>query len=98
VEGAYIRYIDPESCAQAAGLQLGDIIYRFGAMDVYSRDDLQAAVRSYHAGDTVEMGVYRNQQYLTIMVTLDENIPEGASHDGRSEFAPLSYQSYSSPF
>ena len=98
VEGAYIRYIDPESCAQAAGLQLGDVIYRFGAMDVYSRDDLQAAVRSYHAGDTVEMGVYRNQQYLTIMVTLDENIPESVSHDGRSEVAPLSYQSYSSPF
>ena len=98
VEGAYIRYIDPDSCAQAAGLQLGDVIYRFGAMDVYSRDDLQAAVRSYHAGDTVEMGVYRNQQHLTIMVTLDENVPEGARGDGHSELAPVSYHSYSSPF
>ena len=98
VEGAYIRYIDPESCAQAAGLQLGDVIYRFGAMDVYSRDDLQAAVRSYHAGDTVEMGVYRNQQHLTIMVTLDENIPESAGRDNRSEPAPVSYQGYNSPF
>lgn len=95
VEGAYIRYIDPGSCADTAGLQLGDVIYRFGDLDVYSRDDLQAAVRSYHAGDTVEMGVYRNQQHLTIMVTLDEDVPENANNGNA---APVAYQRYSNQF
>ena len=76
VEGAYIRYIVPGSCAETAGLQVGDVIYRFGDLEVLSRDDLQAAVRSYHAGDTVEMAVFREQEHMTIMVTLDEDVPD----------------------
>lgn len=95
VEGAYIRYIEPDSCAEAAGLRLGDVVYRFGDLDVFSRDDLQAAVRSYHAGDTVEMGVYRDQQHLTVMVTLDEDIPESDS-DGKATL--MAYGGYMSPF
>ncbi|MBQ3256294.1 MAG: trypsin-like peptidase domain-containing protein [Oscillospiraceae bacterium] len=75
VEGAYIRFIAPGSCAETAGLKTGDVVYRFGALEVLSRDDLQAAVRSYHAGDTVEMTVFREGEHLTIMVTLDEDIP-----------------------
>jgi serine protease Do len=95
VEGAYIRYIEPGSCAEACGLQLGDVIYRFGNFDVYSRDELQAAVRSYHAGDTVELSVYRNQQHLTILVTLDEDIPDNSQ---TVQPDSISYKSYASPF
>ena len=71
------------------------MIYRFGDLDVYSRDDLQAAVRSYHAGDTVELSVFRNKQHLTILVTLDEDIPvtDEVVHPG-----PISYRHYSSSF
>ena len=95
VEGAYIRYIDPGSCAEACGLQLGDVIYRFGDFDVYTRDELQAAVRSYHAGDTVELSVYRNQKHLTILVTLDEDIP---TDQEVSLPGTISHKSYTSPF
>lgn len=95
VEGAYIRYIQPGSCAEKSGLQLGDVIYRLGDLDVYSRDDLQAAIRSYHAGDTVELGVYRNQQHLTVMVTLDEDIPETVSQPTPG---PVAYSRYNSSF
>jgi len=95
VEGAYIRYIEPGSCADKSGLLLGDVIYRFGDLDIYSRDDLQAAIRSYHAGDTVELSVYRNQQHLTIMVTLDEDIPETVSPPAPG---PVAYGRYSSAF
>ena len=76
VEGAYIRFIAPDSCAEKAGLRPGDVIYRFGDLEVLSRDDLQAAVRSYHAGDTVELGVFREGSHITIMVTLDEDVPD----------------------
>lgn len=95
VEGAYIRYIEPRSCAEKSGLMLGDVIYRFGDLDVYSRDDLQAAIRSYHAGDTVELSVYRNQQHLTIMVTLDEDIPETVTQPTPG---PVAYSRYASAF
>lgn len=95
VEGAYIRYIQPHSCAEKAGLMLGDVIYRFGDLDIYSRDDLQAAIRSYHAGDTVELGVYRNQKHITVMVTLDEDIPETVNQPTPG---PVAYRHYASPF
>ena len=95
VEGAYIRYIEAGSCADTAGLMLGDVIYRFGDLDVSSRDELQAAIRSYHAGDTVELGVFRNQKHLTVMVTLDEDIPENVTQPTPG---PVSYSHYSSPF
>ena len=95
VEGAYIRYIEPGSCADKSGLMLGDVIYRLGDLDVYSRDDLQAAIRSYHAGDTVELSVYRDRQHLTVMVTLDEDIPETVSQPTPG---PVAYQGYHSSF
>lgn len=95
VEGAYIRYIEMGSCAEKAGLKLGDVIYQFGDLDIYNRDDLLSAIRSYHAGDTVELTVYRNQQHLTILVTLDEDIPETESTPNPG---PVGYQRYSALF
>lgn len=87
VEGAYLRYIEPESCAERAGLQLGDVIYRFGDLDIFDRDSLKAAVHSYHAGDTVELSVYREGEHLTIKVTLSEDTSTDASQD--SAYAPI---------
>lgn len=95
MEGALLRYIEPGSCAETAGLQIGDVIYRFGDLDIYSRDDLQAAIRSYHAGDTVELSVYRSQQHMTIIVTLDEDIPETAQTQVSPSPGPVSYSPYS---
>jgi len=98
VQGAYIRYIDPGSCAETAGLELGDVIYRFGDLDVATRDDLQAAVKSYHAGDTVDMQVYRDSQHLTISVTLDEDIPEGAAPSAPPVPGPVAYSRFANSF
>lgn len=95
VEGAYIRYVEAGSCADTAGLLPGDVIYRFGTLDVLTRDDLQTAVRSYHAGDTVEMAVYRDNRHLTIMVTLDEDVPVTVSAGNASM---LGYQQSVSVF
>lgn len=89
VEGAYLRYIEPGSSAEVAGLQLGDVIYRFGDLDIYDRESLKSAVRSYHAGDTVELSVYRDGQHLTIMVTLGEDTSDGATKDPTT--APIAY-------
>lgn len=90
VEGAYVRFIAPDSCAEKAGLHPGDVIYRFGDLEVLSRDDLQAAVRSYHAGDTVELGVFRDGSHITVMVTLDEDIPDNGT--------TASYESFNGTF
>jgi len=95
IEGALLRYIQPGSCAETAGLQVGDVIHRFGDLDVRTRDDLQAAIRSYHAGDTVELGVYRDREYVTVIVTLDEDIPETAQAEVAVNPGPASYRPYS---
>ena len=89
VEGAYLRFIEPDSCAEHAGLQLGDVIYRFGDLDIYDRESLKAAVHSYHAGDTVELSVYRNGQHLTILVTLSEDTSTESAQD--SSYAPIAH-------
>ena len=81
VEGAYLRYIEPNSCADRAGLQLGDVIYRFGDLDIFDRDSLKAAVHSYHAGDTVALSVYREGEHLTIQVTLSEDTSTDTEQD-----------------
>ena len=98
VEGALLRYIAPDSCAEQAGLQVGDIVYRFGNFEVLSKEDLQAAVRSYHAGDTVELQIYRNYQHITVIVTLDESIPDTARTNGAGNPEPMSYLPYDSRF
>lgn len=94
IEGALLRYIEPGSCAETAGLQVGDVIYRMGDLDVTNRDQLQAAVRSYHAGDTVALGVYRAREYITVIVTLDEDIPETAQTDTSPSPGPVAHSPY----
>ena len=62
-------------CAQEAGLSLGDVILSIGGTAVTDTNTLNALMYSYHAGDTVELKVYRNGQQLTITMTLGEATP-----------------------
>lgn len=72
VEGAFIRTIEPGSCAEKAGLQTADIIIKLGDEPITSQEDLLAAKSAYSAGDSVEITVYRQGQELTFTVVFDE--------------------------
>ena len=67
------------SPAQAAGLKAGDVIYRLGDLEVGTEDALCTALRSYHAGDTVELSVFRGGEELLLTVTLGEAAPPETS-------------------
>ena len=70
--GPRVEIVEEGSCAEKAGVQVGDIITNFNGVAVESRNDLSAQLKKVNAGDTVEMVVYRNGDEVTLTVTLDE--------------------------
>lgn len=70
VPGAYVSYVEDGSAAQRAGILAGDVIFQIGSVEISSAEMLQTALRGYHAGDTVDVAVYRGEA-LTLSVTLD---------------------------
>ncbi|WP_186566737.1 S1C family serine protease [Lawsonibacter celer] len=71
--GASVEAILEGSCAEKAGLQVGDIITAVEDSAVTSIAQLQSAVKNYQAGDTVTFTVYRDGESMELSVTLDEN-------------------------
>lgn len=73
VEGAYVYSVNEGSCAEKAGLQIGDIITAVGSKEIASSDALKAALRGFAPGDTTDLTVYRGGKTVTVTVTLDES-------------------------
>jgi len=71
VEGTFIRGIVAGSAADVAGLQVGDIITAIGGVDAGTMDELRAVLRTYSAGDTTTITVWRQNR---------ENVNEGDEH------------------
>lgn len=70
--GAVVAYVYPDSPAEKAGLQGGDIILKFGTTEIKNITMLQEEVRKRKAGDKVVIQVWRNKTYMLITVTLGE--------------------------
>ena len=70
-DGATIAQVQPDSPAEAAGLQVGETITRVGDRMIDSADALIAATRSHNFGETVTLEVRsRDNQTRTVEVTL----------------------------
>ncbi len=67
---AYITQVYPDSPAEAAGLQHGDIITAIDG-EAVTFDSLAPTIRSYGVGDTITLTVVRNNEELDIDVTLE---------------------------
>jgi serine protease Do len=72
VNGAKIEMIAPGSCAEKAGLKVGDIITKIDNSEIVTHLDLIDAKKNYSAGDSAELTVYRNGTTLKINITFDE--------------------------
>ncbi len=72
-DGAEILAILEGSCAQKAGLQVGDIVTKVDDTSITSVTGLQEAVRRHRAGDTATFTVYRDKETVEITLTLDES-------------------------
>ena len=68
-EGAFVYSVEDGGPADQAGLQLGDVITAIDDTEITSLDDLTAARKSYTAGDTCALTVYRQGETITLQLT-----------------------------
>jgi len=68
--GALVRFVEPGSPAEEAGLQRGDIIVTIGDRDIENVEDVFAAVRAADIGETIRVVVIRGDAEREFEVTL----------------------------
>lgn len=79
-QGIYVTDTAENSGARAAGLGKGDVIVALGGMETLDHNELTAALRAHHAGDTVTVELVRGQKRETVQVTLGERPREDLPH------------------
>lgn len=70
-EGVFVCSVDPDSAAAKAGLKLGDVITKIDDTTISDMTDLNAAKKSYRAGDTVTLTIYREGKTIEVELTFD---------------------------
>ena len=70
--GAYVQEAVEGYAAARAGVRAKDIIVAIGNIEVENVNDLTRALRSFDAGDTTTITVFRGGQELKLNITLDE--------------------------
>jgi serine protease Do len=68
--GILVMQIIPESPAERAGLQSGDVIVAISEKEVDSMENLQGLIRTRKAGDVVSVAVVRGSEEGRVRVTL----------------------------
>jgi serine protease Do len=68
--GVLAMQIIPESPAERAELQSGDVIVAIGDKQVDSMEDLQREIRTRKAGDSVSLAIVRRSEEGRVRVTL----------------------------
>lgn len=87
VEGVYVYGVEADSCGEAAGIEVGDIITAIDGESVRNSKELAQVVKNYHAGDSAELTVYREQSYITVTVVFDEELPAEQAAETDTETA-----------
>ncbi len=90
--GAYVNAVNEGSGAEAAGIEVGDIITAFDGEKVESASDLMLDVRTDNPGDVVTVTVNRDGESLDLEVTL------GSDESSQTEESQQSGSSSSSPY
>lgn len=85
--GAYVAGVVQGSGAEAAGVQVGDVITAVDGTEVYSADDVIIQVRSHAIGDTVTLTVNRDGQTMDLDVVLGSDNEDAAAADNQADQA-----------
>ena len=72
--GAAVQTITKDSPAEAAGLQVNDIITKANDTDITTSNDLVKLVRAANPGDELTLTVYRQGETLTLTVTVGRQV------------------------
>lgn len=75
--GVQVRQVQADSAAAAAGIEAGDLITEFAGKPVTSGDRLRWLVRQAEPGKAVDIRLLRDNQPVTLNVTLTEPAPKG---------------------
>ena len=70
--GSKVSLVESGSCAEKAGIQVGDIIIGMGGQEVAGNSDLLAILRKFAPGNTTTITVFRGGQEIELSITLDE--------------------------
>ena len=71
-EGVYVRFIEPESGAEKAGIKAGDIVIGAAGETITNMDELNEIKNRYSAGDILTLTIYRDGKSIDVDVVLDE--------------------------
>jgi serine protease Do len=86
--GAYVYSVNADSPAERSGIQTGDIITAIDDTPIGSYSELKSVLRSYSAGETAQITVYRAGQVLTLELTFDEVRPAGVGDNPNTVLDP----------
>lgn len=86
-DGAYVRNVEEESPAEAAGIREGDVITEFDGKKIYDSSDLIDEVRSTKPGKEVFVTVLRDGEKKSLKVTIDK-APRSLTIVPRAPVAP----------
>ena len=81
--GAAVQTITKDSPAEAAGLQVNDIITKANDTDITTSNDLVKLVRAANPGDELTLTVYRQGETLTLTVTVGRQV-QSANEESES--------------
>jgi S1-C subfamily serine protease len=76
-EGALVTDVAPDSPADQAGIEPGDVIVEVDGLDVSNPEDVREGVRRNEPGDSIPVVVDRGGDKVQLDVTLDV-LPEGS--------------------
>ncbi|MCL2372349.1 MAG: trypsin-like peptidase domain-containing protein [Defluviitaleaceae bacterium] len=74
-QGILILGVGPDTPAGEAGLQVHDLLVKFGEFEISSFDDLRTALQAYRPGDTVIFEIYRQLERMEVEITLGSVMP-----------------------
>jgi serine protease Do len=87
-KGAVVQSVAPDSAANKAGLEPGDVIVGWAGKPVNSRDELARMVVNTKPGTTVPVRVIRDRMERTISITVDELDLEAETNSARNGREP----------
>ncbi|WP_100656047.1 DegQ family serine endoprotease [Alteromonas flava] len=71
-KGAFVNEVTPDSAAEKAGLQPGDIIIALNGRSLHSFEELRAKVASLGAGTEIDLTIVRQGEEMTKQVVLGD--------------------------